>query len=132
MAKFLANENVPADAVEAARNAGHDLAWVHETHAGAEDDTVLALSLSEGRVLVTFDKDFGEMAFHQGKKATSGVVLLRPRLRSRTSSVGSSWRCWARRLRGKATFAWPRRARSGWCPCPEWATECRGRSWLTC
>jgi predicted nuclease of predicted toxin-antitoxin system len=82
MAKFLANENVPAEAVEAARNAGHDLAWVPETHAGADDDTVLALSLSEGQVLVTFDKDFGEMAFRQGKKATCGVVLLRPRLRS--------------------------------------------------
>jgi predicted nuclease of predicted toxin-antitoxin system len=82
MAKFLANENVPIEAVEAARNAGHDLAWVRELHAGADDDTILTLSLSQGRVLVTFDKDFGEMAFRQGKKATSGVVLLRPRLRS--------------------------------------------------
>jgi predicted nuclease of predicted toxin-antitoxin system len=82
MAKFLANENVPAQAVEAARNAGYDLAWIHESHAGADDDTVLALSLSENRVLVKFDKDFGEMAFRQGKKATSGVVLLRPRPRS--------------------------------------------------
>jgi predicted nuclease of predicted toxin-antitoxin system len=82
MTKFLANENVPAEVVEAARNAGHDLVWVHESLAGADDDTVLALSLSEGRVLVTFDKDFGEMAFRQGENATSGVVLLRPRLRS--------------------------------------------------
>jgi len=32
--------------------------------------------------LVTFDKDFGEMAFRQGKTATAGVILLRPRLRS--------------------------------------------------
>jgi predicted nuclease of predicted toxin-antitoxin system len=82
MAKFLANENVPGEAVEAGRNAGHDLAWVQESHPGADDDMVLALSLSEGRVLVTFDKGFGEMAFRQGKKATCGVVLLRPRLRA--------------------------------------------------
>ena len=33
-------------------------------------------------MLVTFDKDFGEMAFRQGQRATSGVILLRPRLRS--------------------------------------------------
>jgi predicted nuclease of predicted toxin-antitoxin system len=43
---------------------------------------VLALSLSEGRVLLTFDKDFGEAAFRLGRKATAGVILLRPRLRS--------------------------------------------------
>jgi hypothetical protein len=33
-------------------------------------------------VLVTFDKDFGEKAFEQGKEAIAGVILLRPRLRS--------------------------------------------------
>ncbi len=82
MATFLANENVPADAVEAARRAGHDLAWVREVMPGADDDTVLAYALSEGRVLVTFDKDFGEMAFRQGKRATHGAIPLRPRLRS--------------------------------------------------
>ncbi len=63
MAKFLANENVPGDVVQAARQAGHDMGWISEQSAGADDNTVLALALSEGRVLVTFDKDFGEMAF---------------------------------------------------------------------
>lgn len=80
MAKFLANENVPGEVVEAARQAGYDLAWICELSPGADDDTVLALSLAEHRVLLTFDKDFGEMAFHQGKTATCGVILLRPRL----------------------------------------------------
>ena len=80
MPKFLADENVPGDAVEAARQAGHDLAWIAELSPSADDDAVLATSLADNRVLVTFDKDFGEMAFRQGKKATCGVVLLRPRL----------------------------------------------------
>jgi hypothetical protein len=40
------------------------------------------MSLSERRVLVTFDKDFGEMAFRHGKAATCGVIMLRPRLRA--------------------------------------------------
>ena len=82
MAKFLANENVPAEAVEAARQAGHDLTWIAESSPGADDDAVLAKALAERRVLVTFDKDFGEMAFHQGKTATCGVILFRPRVRS--------------------------------------------------
>jgi predicted nuclease of predicted toxin-antitoxin system len=63
MARFLANENVPGEVVEAVRKAGHDLAWIAELSPGAEDDTVLATSLAEKRVLVSFDKDFGEMAF---------------------------------------------------------------------
>ncbi len=82
MSRFLADENVPGDAVEAARKAGLDVAWIKELSPSADDDAVLAKSLSDGRVLVTFDKDFGEMAFRQGKTATCGVVLLRPRLRS--------------------------------------------------
>jgi predicted nuclease of predicted toxin-antitoxin system len=82
MTKFLANENMPGQAVEAVRQAGIDVTWVREISPGMDDEDVLALSVAEGRVLVTFDKDFGEMAFEQGKTATPGVVLLRPRLRS--------------------------------------------------
>lgn len=81
MVKLLANENVPGEVVQAARQAGHDLAWIAEHSAGADDDAVLSLSLTEKRVLLTFDKDFGEMAFRQGKDASCGVILLRPRLR---------------------------------------------------
>jgi predicted nuclease of predicted toxin-antitoxin system len=81
MAKFLANENVPIEVVEAARQAGHDMAWIAESSAGANDDAVLAASLTERRVLLTFDKDFGEMVFRQGKNASCGVILLRPTIR---------------------------------------------------
>jgi predicted nuclease of predicted toxin-antitoxin system len=82
MAKFLANENMPGEVVEAARLAGHDLAWIVELSPGAHDDAVLATALAQSRVLLTFDKDFDEMAFRQGKTATCGIVLFRPRVRS--------------------------------------------------
>jgi len=82
MARFLANENVPGEVVEAARRAGHDMAWMSELSPGAADDDVLAMSLAENRVLVTFDKDFGEMVFRRGQTATCGLILLRPRLQS--------------------------------------------------
>lgn len=55
---------------------------MREISPGISDDEVLALSQTEGRVLLTFDKDFGEMAFDRGKTTTPGVILLRPRLRS--------------------------------------------------
>ena len=55
MAKYLANENVLADAVDAAGQAGHDLAWVREFIQGADDDRVLAQSIAEQRVLLTFN-----------------------------------------------------------------------------
>jgi predicted nuclease of predicted toxin-antitoxin system len=70
MAKFLANENVPGAAIEAARQAGVDIRWVREISPGIRDEAVLALAQAEGRVLLTFDKDFGEMAFERGKTAT--------------------------------------------------------------
>lgn len=82
METYLANENVPAEAVEAARHAGFDVAWVHERMPGADDDSVIALAISESRVLVTFDKDFGHLAFRRGIGGTCGIILCRPRLRS--------------------------------------------------
>src|SRR6476620_12717649 len=82
MARFLADENMPADAVRAAQTAGIDLVWVHDLMPGAKDDAVLSTAVSEGRVLVTFDKDFGEMVFNLGRSASPGIVLVRPRLRS--------------------------------------------------
>jgi predicted nuclease of predicted toxin-antitoxin system len=82
MTRFLANENTPREAVLAARAGGHDVAWIVELQPGASDDAVLAWALLEDGVLITFDKDFGELVFHQGRAASRGVILLRPRLRS--------------------------------------------------
>ena len=81
MVKFLANENVPGEVVEAARHSGHDLAWISGLSPGIDDDAMRAASLAERRVPLTFDKHLGEMEFRQGKAANCGVILLRPRLR---------------------------------------------------
>ena len=82
MARLLANENVPTDVVAALRVDGHDVASMREVGPSSPDEVVLALALAEGRLLLTFDKDFGELAFRRGLTATHGVILLRPRLRS--------------------------------------------------
>lgn len=75
--RFLANENFPLDAVEALRNAGHDVAWVRADAPGSSDPQVLQRAVADERVLLTFDKDFGELAFHAGLPAPCGVVLFR-------------------------------------------------------
>jgi predicted nuclease of predicted toxin-antitoxin system len=67
MARYLANENAPRDAIFAARAAGFDVAWMVELQPGASDEVVLALAQRDGRVLITFDKDFGELVFRQGR-----------------------------------------------------------------
>lgn len=75
--RLLANENFPRQAVEALRSRGHDVAWVRTDAPGSPDPAVLARATSEKRVLTTFDKDFGELAFHARLPAPSGVVLFR-------------------------------------------------------
>lgn len=44
---------------------------------GSADSEVLALAQTEKRIIMTFDKDFGELAFRWGLPATSGIILLR-------------------------------------------------------
>lgn len=75
--RLLANENFPLDAVEALRANGHDIAWVREDARGSNDEQVLARAQQEDRILVTFDKDFGELAFHTKLPSTSGIILFR-------------------------------------------------------
>jgi predicted nuclease of predicted toxin-antitoxin system len=77
--RLLANENVPGAAVRALAERGHDVAWVHERSPGASDDSVLAMSHAERRLLLTFDRDFGELVFRRGRSAAVGVILLRLR-----------------------------------------------------
>ena len=75
--RLQANENVPGDAVDALRRAGHDVTWIREGSPGLSDPDVLHLAVQEQRVLITFDKDFGELAFRAGLPATCGVILFR-------------------------------------------------------
>jgi len=82
MARLLADENIPSDVVAAPRSDGHDVAWIGEVAPAADDMAVLARASAEGRLLLTLDKDFGELAFRLGSSAAPGIILLRPRLRS--------------------------------------------------
>lgn len=75
--RFLANENFPRAAIMALEKAGHDVVWVRISAPGASDSDVLSWAAREERVLITFDKDFGEVARSASLPVTCGVVLFR-------------------------------------------------------
>lgn len=75
--KILADENVPGAAVAALRSAGHDVIWVSEEGPETAEDDVLSRASEEARLLVTFDKDFGDLVFRAGMRASYGIVLFR-------------------------------------------------------
>jgi len=75
--RILANENFPKDAVEALKVAGYDTVWIRADAPGSNDEAVLALAQSENRIVITFDKDFGELAFRSKLPASTGIILFR-------------------------------------------------------
>ncbi len=75
--RILANENFPGPVVRALRQRGEDVVWVREDQPGAPDEAVLSRAQKEGRVLVTLDKDFGELACRAALPAECGVILFR-------------------------------------------------------
>jgi predicted nuclease of predicted toxin-antitoxin system len=77
--RFLADENFPAAAIRGLIASGHDVVSIRLVAPGATDREVLARALDERRVLLTFDKDFGELAAGSGLPATCGIVLFRTR-----------------------------------------------------
>lgn len=77
--RILANENVPGEAVKALREKAHDVAWACEDAPGSSDILILARARGEERILITFDKDFGELALRFGLPASSGIILFRLR-----------------------------------------------------
>ncbi|MBA7495487.1 hypothetical protein ES702_06074 [subsurface metagenome] len=76
MIKLLADENIPIKAVKTLRRKNIDIIPVLEVSPSLSDRAVVDLANRQGRVIVTFDKDFGELIFRE-KLKVKGVVLLR-------------------------------------------------------
>jgi predicted nuclease of predicted toxin-antitoxin system len=73
--RFLADENVSRLVIERLRNGGHDVSSVAETRSGAPDVDVLNAAEADGRILVTEDRDLGEMVVRQ-RLGIRGLILL--------------------------------------------------------
>lgn len=74
---LLANENVPGPAVASLRARGRDVVWVAEATAGATDSDVIRHAAAQGRWLVPFDRDYGELVFRGDLPLPPAVLLLR-------------------------------------------------------
>jgi predicted nuclease of predicted toxin-antitoxin system len=75
--RFLANENFLGTAVAALIASGYDVVWVRNVAPGVSDKDVLAWGIRDERILLTFDKDFGELARASALPSACGVVLFR-------------------------------------------------------
>jgi predicted nuclease of predicted toxin-antitoxin system len=75
--RFLANENFPLTSVHLLRQAGHDLLCVIENFPGQTDEFVLQRARDEHRIILTFDRDYGELIFKRRLPVPDGVFLLR-------------------------------------------------------
>jgi len=74
--RWLADECVDAALVHRLRSAGHDAVYVAEIASGATDTEVLRQAHDDRRLLLTEDKDFGELVF-RAQMSVPGLVLLR-------------------------------------------------------
>lgn len=84
--RFLADECCDAALVSALRGDGHDVLYAVESLRGATDDDLLTRAFSEGRILLTEDKHFGELVYRLRRPA-QGIVLLRFEVADRTLKV---------------------------------------------
>lgn len=76
--RFHANENIESEIVAFLRADGHDVAHAAELTPRAPDDLVLQIATRENRIVLTADKDFGELCFRR-RQPSAGVILLRAR-----------------------------------------------------
>ncbi len=74
--RFLADESCDYAVVRALRELQHEVLAVADLSPRADDDAVIGLALRERCVLLTEDKDFGQLVHASGLEST-GVVLLR-------------------------------------------------------
>ncbi len=74
--KFIADENIPLKVVERLKSSGIEIESVVKFKPGMADKEIVKLSSEERSVIITFDKDFGELIFKNSLKPY-GVILLR-------------------------------------------------------
>jgi predicted nuclease of predicted toxin-antitoxin system len=75
VAKYLVDECVPRAVFDTVRAMGHDVALVRDLTQGADDEDVLTLAQEQGRILLTEDRRFGQIAINRGLPSF-GVIIL--------------------------------------------------------
>jgi predicted nuclease of predicted toxin-antitoxin system len=101
--RFFADENIAHPVVEWLRLAGHDVLYAAEIRPRESDSVWLREAESQRRLILTSDKDFGELVF-RNRLNSYGVVLLRLEdlgLSQRLARLNAAWAVVEANLSGK-------------------------------
>lgn len=74
--KFIVDECTGPFVATWLKSKGFNVLSVFEAFPGIKDTEILKIAQSEGRIVITNDKDFGEMVF-KSRYSHHGIVLLR-------------------------------------------------------
>jgi len=74
---LVVDESVDRQIGERLRREEHEVLYIAEIERGITDEMVLARANESAALLVTADKDFGELVFREGRLSTGGGVLIR-------------------------------------------------------
>ena len=76
--RFLADENFPRPVIDVLRNKGYDVVWARIECPGLKDQALLERAEADGRLILTLDKDFWQIALQRPVPLKRcGVILLR-------------------------------------------------------
>ena len=113
--RFLADESCDFSVVRALRSADHDVVAIAEVSPREKDPSVMDRAVKESRILITEDKDFGQLVYARLQR-TGGVIFIRFPARARRSLPGTVVELVRRRgesLTGNFTVVQPGRVRTG-------------------
>lgn len=75
--KFLADENFPVPSAVLLRRHGLDVRHVAEDCPSEKDSVIMDIARQEGRIIITFDRDYGELVFKRLIPSPAGIIYLR-------------------------------------------------------
>jgi len=74
---FLANENFPLLSIRLLREAGHRVVSIIQEAPGSKDEDILKRACTEKLIILTFDRDYGELIYRHHAFPSAGVVYFR-------------------------------------------------------
>jgi predicted nuclease of predicted toxin-antitoxin system len=75
--RLLSNENIPNPSIHYLLSKGIDIISIGMEFPTIRDSEVMDIAIRENRIIITFDRDYGELIFRHNYKPDSGVVYLR-------------------------------------------------------
>ena len=74
---FLANENFPKPSTTLLRDNGFHVVSIQEELSGVSDKAVLQEAIDQDLIILTFDRDYGNLIFRYAQQSPPGVIYFR-------------------------------------------------------